>query len=308
MTKTSPSKWRDLIGMIVLYSARVLEAIFPPPVLRFVLYPAAAVMACRDVFYCRYNEAAFHLLPTTWPRVKTNTSNLLEIRVRYHLSRVIANWPDRLGNPRWRSRFSIQGNCLEEAVKVGRPVILVSAHFGPIHLGGYFLRAFGFRAASFVGNAEDVHSASRRAKDRLSHYPEMPHVFSAEDNLRDIYRFLEQGNILRTAFDVNTGKMIQVPLCDRSVCFATGSIRLAAATGAALIPYVISESEPWKFVLHLGRPVPPEFLKASPNVENAAAHVVNECGRFFQISPHEASGEMLGAFTHPESRPEPITT
>ncbi len=308
MTKTSPPKWRDLAGMIVFHGLRILEFILPPKVLRCVLYPAAAVLAGRDVFFRRQNKMAFHLLPATWPTVKTNTSDFVQIRIRYHLSRAIANWPDRLGNQRWRSRFSIQGNSLEEAVQLRRPIILVSAHFGPFHLGAYFLRALGFRLATFVGNAQEAQSASRRAKDRLSHFLEMPHTFSAQDNLRDVYRFLEKGNILRTAFDIVMGKMIRVPLCDRSVCFATGSIRLAAATGAVLIPYVISEREPWKFVLHLGQPVPPEFLGASPDIQSAAAHVVFECCQFFQSSPDEARGEMLEAIARAESHAELITT
>lgn len=179
---------------------------------------------------------------------------------------------------------------------MGKPIILVTAHFGPLHLAGYFLRAFGFPVATYVANPDLADSVSRRAKDQLSFFPEIPHIFSAKDPLRNVYRFLEKGNILRVAFDMNVGKQLQVSYLDREVDFATGSIRLAIANGATLIPYAISEVKPWKFIIHVGHPVPPEFLAGSPDIEKAAIHILSECCQFFKSAPLQAELQIF----HPQ--------
>lgn len=286
-------KLRDISGMIVLCGVRLLENVFPPDILRCVLFPFAAILALRDVFRRRWLEIPFNRLPATWPRVKTTRALLFKLRVRFHLTRLITHWPDRLSEPRWRERFKIEGSVLDEAIKAKRPAILVSAHFGPFYLPGYLFRAAGFPMATFIGDIVAAKSMVRRYKNRLTHFPGLRPFFSEEDHLREVCRFLEQGNMLRMAFDYPTGKQINIRADGANVHFATGSIRLAALTDSILIPFAISESKPWKFVMHLGAPVPSHLLGKSPEVEGAAIHIVNECFKFFKISPEESGHELL---------------
>jgi lauroyl/myristoyl acyltransferase len=281
--------------------SRILERIFPPLLLRRVLLPVAALMAWRDI--SKWTEVSFDHLPAGWPAVSQTYGARFKRRVRYHLSRVICNWPDRLSQPHWRRRFEIQGSFLEEAQKAGRPVILLSAHFGPLHLGGYYLRALGLPVATYVGDANSAKSITRRTKDRLSHFPAMRHIFSAEDGTREVCRFLSKGNMLRMAFDLNLGKTLPVPLGLGYFSFCTGPLRLAAATGSTVIPYVIAERAPWDFVLHLGEPVPAELLAGVPDLDQAAAHVLGECCRFFRQWPDQTHDDLLTCFSKMDSHP-----
>src|SRR5690606_28188185 len=113
MTKTVPSKWRNALGMFVFHVSRTLEFVFPPTMLRYILCPVAAILAGRDSIQNRFSFPQFHHLPPDWPPVSMTAVSFFRIRVRHHLSRAIANWPDRLGENRWRKRFSIEGNFLE---------------------------------------------------------------------------------------------------------------------------------------------------------------------------------------------------
>ncbi|NQX02344.1 hypothetical protein HQ447_16930 [bacterium] len=292
--------WRiEKIRMGLFAVTRMLERMFPPLLLRGVLFPVTALMAWRDV--SSWAEGSFDHLPAGWPAVAQTYGARFKRRMRYHLSRMIGNWPDRLSQPHWRRRFEIQGAFLEEAHQAGRPVILLTAHFGPMHLGGYYLRALGLPVATYVGDTKAAKSVTRQARDRLSHLPAMRHVFSAEDGMREVCRFLSEGNMLRMAFDLDIGTTLPVPLDQGTIPFCSGPLRLAAATGSTVIPYVIAERAPWKFVFHLGDPVPAELLAGVPDLEQAAAHVLGECCRFFRRWPDQTHDELLARLSNRES-------
>lgn len=295
--KTLYSRIRDIVGMTVLHIVRALETVFPPDALRRVLLPLAAILALLDICFRRSKTIPFDKYPASWPPVRRSVHLFFKLRTRFHLTRLITHWPDRLGETRWRERFEIKGGVLDDAMGSKRPVILVSAHFGPFHLPGYLLRAAGFPVATFVRNTAAAKSMVRTYKTRLGHFPEMRHWFSAEDPLREICRFLKQGNILRMAFDLPIGRLVEVRMDETIIRFATGSIRLAALANARLIPFAISEREPWKFVIHLGEPVPSELLGDSPDIQRAAAHIVTECFNIFKLSPEESGGELLDAIS-----------
>jgi len=282
-----------MIGMVVLHGARLLEKVLPPPLLRLALYPVAAVLALPDLLTARASRKQASQCPPPLGHQKSWRFGAL---VRGQLSRFPSNWPDRLGQPHWRRRFQIHGDWLQQAMRSGQPVILVSGHFGPFHMAGYFLRAMGYPAATYVRDAARAKLPSRRAKERLSQVANLPTHFSAADPLREVFHFLKQGNILRMAFDLPVGKTIEVPCANTTLTFATGSIRMAAALNAILIPYVIYESSPWNFVLHLGKPVPRELVAANKDPAPAATHVLAECWEVFRHSPDQAQPILLAAF------------
>ena len=286
---------RDVIGRIVFHGARTMERLFPPPILRCVFFPIAMALALRDLSRRRWLEIPFCKLPPNWS-VNRTLPLLFNIRSQFHLTRLMANWPDRFSEPHWCSRFKIEGmEFLEQAMREKRPVILVSAHFGPLFLLRYFLRAMGWPAATFIGGPASSRPDVRRDKDRLAHFPGLPHVFGPDQSLRDVHRFLQQGNILLMAFDVPTGERIEVACDEVKVRFATGSIRLAASTNARLIPCIISECDPWKFIIRLGQPVPSAMLSPCPDREGAARHIAKECFQSIKASPAECGHELLDA-------------
>jgi hypothetical protein len=296
------SKCVTTTGMVVLHGSRLMEKALPPPLLRLALYPTAAVLALRALLTARPSSEQASQCP---PPLGHQKSWSFEALVRGQLSRFLSNWPDRLGQRHWRRRFQIHGDWLEQAMRSGQPVILVSGHFGPFHMVGYFLRAMGYPAATYVRDAARSRWPSRRAKERMSQVANLPTHFSAADPLREVFRFLKQGNILRMAFDVPVGKTIQVPCADTTLTFATGSIRMAAALNAILIPYVIYESSAWNFVLHLGKPVPPEHVAANNDPAPAAKHILTECWEVFRHSPDQAQPVLLAKFPPPAGAAAP---
>ncbi len=277
------------MGLTVMHASRLLEALLPPGLLRWALMPFASIITLCSLLAEPRSHAAARARACGHPGARFKS------RLRLQLSRFVSTWPDRLSEPRWQRRFEIRGTALQQALATGRPVILVSGHFGPFHLVSYFLRAKGIPAATFIGNPARATRATRRAKIRLSRLPGIKTTFSSQDPPREIHRFLKQGNVLRMAFDVPVGTVIEVPCGAVRLSFATGSVRLAAATGATLIPYAISEPHPWHFVLHLGAPVPPELLAPKADPAPAAQHIVAECWGFFSQSPAQAQAILLAA-------------
>jgi len=291
MTRHLQSPWIDSLGLAFLHASRLLEALLPPQLLRWALLPFAAAIALYSLLVEPRSQAAARARACPHPGTRFKS------QVRLQLSRFVSTWPDRLSEPRWQRRFEIRGAALQQALATGRPVILVSGHFGPFHLVSYFLRANGIPAATFIDNPARAMRASRRAKIRLSRLPGIKTTFSSQDPPREIHRFLKQDNVVRMAFDVPVGTTIEVPCGAAQLSFATGSIRLAAATGASLIPYAISESSPWHFVLHLGSPVPPELLARKADPAPAAQHIAAECWGFFSQSPAQAQAILLAAMS-----------
>ena len=91
-------------------------------------------------------------------------------------------------------------------------MILAFCHFGPFFLLRYWLRAAGFPAAAMVGGWSRDRPAIKRLKDRVSLFPQIPTVFHREDELREAVEFLQAGNPLLVALDVELGKQIEVAL------------------------------------------------------------------------------------------------
>jgi lauroyl/myristoyl acyltransferase len=294
MIRKLQSTSAGMLGVAVLHTSRLLESLLPPRLLRWAFVPLSAALALHGILRHPPSPASRRARP--YP-LAAEHSAAFRARLRLQLSRFLSNWPDRLSAPHWRRRIEIHGAALDVARRSGRPVILVSGHFGPFHMAGYFLRAMGYPVASFIGNSGRSRWASRRAKDRLSHLPNIKHVFSAEDPLREVFGFLKQGNILRMSFDVAAGKSIKIPCADTLLSFATGSVRMAAATGATLIPFAISEVAPWRFAIQLGTPVPPELLSPGEDPAPAARHILTECWRFFSQAPAQAQPILLEAFS-----------
>ena len=75
-----------------------------------------------------------------------------------------------------------------------------------------------------------------------------------------VRQFLGAGQRLLIMVDVDRGKQIHVPFENHSFRMATGAIRLAALTGAELIPCVIVETGSWKFAIYFGTPSAPKLF------------------------------------------------
>jgi lauroyl/myristoyl acyltransferase len=97
--------------------------------------------------------------------------------------------------------------------------------------------------------------------------------------------------------DVDRGKQVYVPFENSLFRMATGAIRLAAVSGAELVPCLIRETASWKFVIHFGDPVPQSYLGSSPDLKGAAAHLLKEFFKVIPNYPEQCNHRLLSAIS-----------
>jgi lauroyl/myristoyl acyltransferase len=97
---------------------------------------------------------------------------------------------------------------LSQALAHGRGVVLIHAHFGPSQLPLIYLGYKGYRIAQLglreIGQTSAIGQATQRLRLRLENQMPVTH-FYANDYLRPVLRWLEQGRILMTAGDGTGG-------------------------------------------------------------------------------------------------------
>ena len=264
------------------YLLRLAESVFPHSVLSLLLWVPAAAWGLTELGR-RKLGTSWRRFPEAW-RPGPARFFLRQSLGLYH-ARLVYTWPDRLRTPRWLSRCRLEGvRDLTELWGEDKGVILASLHLGPFETLPYWLRAHGIVATTLLGRPARQKRLKRRLYG-LSAPADVP-VFLPVNQMPRIRRFLGSGRRLLVMVDVNRGKQIRVPFDDYLFRMATGAIRLAALSGAALIPCLIVETGLWHFTLHFGTPVPGRYLGGSPNLTAAAAHLLAE---FLKVIPHYPS-------------------
>ena len=118
----------------------------------------------------------------------------------FYLNHLLHHFPDRLASAEWQSRCRITG--LEhwwKARQNGRPVVLAYCHFGPSFLLREWLRG-GLPVAPLVRGSSAERTKAKWLKNRHALLPEVPTAFFW-DQLRELSRFLADGNVLLIAID-----------------------------------------------------------------------------------------------------------
>lgn len=250
---------------------RFWERVLPQNLLSLLLLPFAALWGMTRVGQQRKAIALWSRVPQSWPG-RNRISFIRWQTLGAHHARCVYFWPDRLSEARWQRRCRLEGN----APPVGasqRRVVFASLHFGPFETLPYWLRAHGLIVTVLVGRA----APRQRLKQRqyaLSPPSDVPVVLPVnEKNLREAVGRAEN---LLVFVDVNRGRQIEVPFGDENFRMASGAIRLAAMTGADLVPCLIAVTGQWRFTIHFGDAVPRCHLGAMPNLEAAASHLLEE--------------------------------
>lgn len=127
---------------------------------------------------------------------------------------------------------------LDKALENGKGVILPYPHFGNerIHHVGIALK--GFKLSVVSSEYADYAAASRAAK--LDPVRRIHHVGFRGDSPRWMVDWLKNNGVLQIASTAEAGpKGIILPLLGRKLLLSSGWIRLAARTGAMIIPSLI---------------------------------------------------------------------
>ena len=276
-----------------VHSVRALERCLPVPILSMVLWPAAVLWTLIEFKTHLKAVASWSRFPPQW---KPNRFiYTFRQTLGFSHSRLVYLWPDRLPDPRWRARCALRADYdLEKLLSAERPIIFASLHFGPFRSLPYLLRAHGIPATTLIGSPVSARSAWI---DRHSPPADVP-VLASVNDIREIRRSLVGKRRLLILMDVARGRLVPIPFEDQVFRMATGALRLAASTGALLVPCLLVEKKvSWDFSIHFGSPVPDELLGQTADLEPAANHLFHQFLPVLEAYPAHCRHRLLNSIT-----------
>jgi lauroyl/myristoyl acyltransferase len=245
---------------------RSLERLLPVGALWIVCWPMAAIRAACRLMVGAPTIRQFDRVPTSL-RARPDrfgwVAHLWREQTRMSLAQLMYLWPDRLSGGRWKNRCRCVGlERVERDHALGRPIILATLHFGPSVLLVHWLRAQGMPAAGLRDSRVKARPVYWRYIDRKSAVPgrsDGPSVFDRTE-LRSAHDHLLAGRILLMTAEGRYHRHIRVHREGLAFDVASGPLRLAAATGAIVIPCLIAAGPRMSFTIHLGEPVPADLV------------------------------------------------
>jgi len=285
-------------GWSSLYFVRFCERVLPPSVLSLLLWPLAAAW---DLIQVRDRKPLEHArrFPSSWP-AKRWRFVLKQCFGLYH-PQLFYMWPDRLTERRWMKRCRVEGDLDSlRPTKDNRPIVLASLHFGPYEILPYWLRAYGVPATSVRTTPPAALRNLTKYQYSLSPPPDVPLWVFAEDltplpRFAHIRKILGPGRRLLVLADPVRGVMTDIPFDGGIFRMATGPARLAQMAEARLIPCLITEDSSWRFTIHIGAPVPEEWLGRSIDLQKVGAHLIGEFSKVVSRYPEQCKMRCLRA-------------
>ena len=194
---------------------------------------------------------------------------------------------------------------LERALERGRGAIILSAHAGSFMLPIASLSLKGWPYTQYAARGlppEELAEAHPEAlpnnrwqrqviEVKESHEDRLPAKFiTVRTPTREIFRRLSNNELVALAFDGRMGnRWVRSPFLGRQALLNPGAYRLAASTGAAIIPTLCHSPDGATSVCQLGEPIVPEDKDWRPLMRRFLAE---HAGPFLRQHP-EAYGTWL---------------
>lgn len=270
-------------GLVLCLALRGIERMLPVRWLRTLLWPIAALLAARELFWLKPGIEQFSGLPAGLRRHANSRKWARQIwqeRMQVTLTKFMSLWPDRLAQECWQENGRVIGiEHLKQASLEGRPVILAGLHFGPLGVLRYCLRAQGWTIASLIRKPLATRAWFRnyldRKCDKAGGCADLPHVFDL-GQLKRVHQFLAPHRVLFMTVD---GRQSQKVVVHSGTCrfhMATGALRLAAHADASVVPCLIRATGPMGFTIHFGKPVPQQWIRDPFEHAAACDHLLRE--------------------------------
>jgi lauroyl/myristoyl acyltransferase len=122
-----------------------------------------------------------------------------------------------------------------------------------------------------------------------------PSVFDRTE-LRRASEHLRAGRILAMAVEGGRDRHLRLVKDGYTFDMATGVLRLAALTGAVVIPCLITAGPNLSFTVHLGDPVPEELVLRKDLHLAACEHLFHEFLQVVERNPGQSLGWLLEQF------------
>ncbi len=252
--------------------SRTLESVLPLGLLWWLLLPLSALLAARHMRRSRV-ELPVRSLPRQTSDPAPSDQETWRYLTAFQTHWWLIGWLDRLSEPRWQRRVEWRGAEHLHRVLAERPVIVVTLHTTSVVALAPLIRALGITTAAAPADQSWFRSSSRLRKVALAE--EMGAAVFRRGSSREIIDYLQPGRLIVFAVDHVEARAIDVVTGHATVKVSTGPFRLARATGAALVPILITSSGPWRYRVDVMPPVPQAHV-ASGDVAHSAAYVVGQ--------------------------------
>lgn len=268
--------------LFILYKAGQILASFLPSWLAYWLAEKIADIIFIFSFgkYKKYKEAVLHNLTLVVGKYKLRYGR----RVFRNFARYIREflWLGKISDRRFFKEITpLGGENLDAALKVGKGVLLLSAHFGNWEWGGISLALSGYKMCFLVRPHINPYTSklfdTLRRKKRIKVIPvnKLKQVITALSNNEVVAVLIDEGN-----------KGVKVKIFNKVITLAPGPFKIAYKYGAVLSPaFVIRDRKTGK---QKGIVEPPIMLdstgKMEKSIEEAAqkfAKVMEDYLRFY---------------------------
>jgi lauroyl/myristoyl acyltransferase len=279
------------VRRLLFHVIRAVGGRLPPTLLLALLVPPSLVRAAIDVWVHGVRPA-----PSLPPdgNARTSAADALVERLDFRLTPVVGFWADRVLGRGWRSRFDISAFEQVHAQLAGRPLLLVSLHYGPLVMIPSLLCRHDVPTALAVGPDNWPISPLRQLRLDLVKIGDIPTAVAAE--ARPMLRFLKPGRCLVVAIDYPAGETVELPFAGSTVRVSVAPLRLARISNALVVPMLARNEGRWRISMRLGAPVPDELLQAG-DYRAAAAHVCAELLPLAASAPGQALPTLVEAFS-----------
>jgi lauroyl/myristoyl acyltransferase len=176
---------------------------------------------------------------------------------------------------------------------------LVGLHFGPVSVFYHWLRARRQPAAALVGrNLRGPLTYRRclgRMADRIHGLAGVSRAFEMSQ-LHEAVEFLRSPGVLITSADGDQGRQLLAQGEDYELSLSPGALRLAALAGAAVLPCLISADPGMGFTIHIGEPVPYDYVTDRRRHEAACQWLLHGFSAVLREYSEQCFSELLYHF------------
>ena len=245
---------RDLLRLLVWYPLRYLILLLPVKLGIIVLQTMGDIhhdLSRGKTGIIKRNLSA--LRNNTYKECDRNTRVVKEYFRNHYIDRLFILIFPRLDIKEVKRLIDIEGlGYVDDALKIGKGVILVHGHFGPVHLPLVVLARRGYRMKQIGLPSDDGLSWIGRNiafRLRMKYESMIPaEIIKADSSMRGAFRWLNDNGIIMTTGDGSgterrLGKHEVFRLFDHPVMLPLGPAILSQKTGAAIIPMFITPGE-----------------------------------------------------------------
>jgi lauroyl/myristoyl acyltransferase len=189
------------------------------------------------------------------------------------------------------TELTLQGGAhLRSALDVGRGVILVTAHIGPWDCAARLL-AKDFSADVMVVMLAEPNEAARKVHDRVRERSgvRVMHVGEHPLDALPLLRHLKGGGVVAVQLDraAPAGRVLSVELFGRPETMPEGPFRLAALSGAPIVPIFAHRLGYFRYEFSIEAPIWVDRQASHAELETAAASAARAMQSFISRHPTE---------------------